>query len=92
MINNPKLINQIKDQIKNLSPELLNEILNEVEEQEMRENQLAYQMDLILSVEMEESFFDFFTTYSTLWERLFKSKKEKQQIRENQEKEFLEAA
>jgi hypothetical protein len=32
MINNPELIEQIKNQIKNLSPELLDKILKDCEE------------------------------------------------------------
>lgn len=60
MINDPKLIEKIKKQIRNISFEELDNAIKNVEE---RENNIEYNLNMSTTIEIKDEFFDF-NTYS----------------------------
>lgn len=98
MINNPELIEKIKNQIKNLTFEELDKAIKKVEEKENMEKEVCYkkEVEYKISINIEDKFFDF-NTYekktSNIWKKIFNfNKKEKTIINENQESKIPEAA
>ena len=60
MINDPKLIERIKEQIRNISFEELDNAIKNVDE---RENNIEYNLNMSTTIEIKDEFFDF-NTYS----------------------------
>lgn len=91
MINDPRIIERIKNQIKNISFEELDNAINKVEE---KENNIQYNSNMSISIEIKDEFFDF-NTYSEKKTSQFANrflKFDKKENKNHKEINILEAA
>lgn len=93
MINDPKLIEKIKKQIRNISFEELDNAIKNVEE---RENNIEYNLNMSTTIEIKDEFFDF-NTYSkeetsNFIKKFFKFNKKEKNNKNEKEINIPEAA